>query len=120
MDEVKVRFFVEQCVDELSVSKCIREQRILVDMRNIPELYLQISALSVAIPQLVRTKTQFVEEGENGFVIKRVQDLPEYLDFYLFSMSNWNDAKVCSYELGKKYTTRVLLDKWKEVIETVG
>lgn len=120
MDEVKIRFFVEQCVDELSVSKCIREQRILLDMRDVPELYLQISALSVAIPQIVRTATQFVEEGENGFVIRRVQALPEYLDFYLFSLANWNDAKVYSYELGKKYTTRVLLDKWKEVIETVG
>lgn len=120
LDEVKIRFFVEQCVDELSVSKCMREQRILIDMRPIPELYLQISAISVAIPQIVKTPTQFIEEGENGFVIKRYQDLPEYLDFFLFSMSNWNDAKVYSFEIGKKYTTRVLLDKWREVIETVG
>lgn len=120
MEVVAVRFFVEQCVDELSVSKCIREQRILVDMRPVPELYLQISAISVAIPQLVKTGTQFVEEGENGFVIKRYQDIPEYLDFFLFSIGNWNDAKVYSYEIGKRFTTKVLLDKWKEVIETVG
>ena len=33
---------------------------------------------------------------------------------------NWNDAKVYSYEIGKRFTTKVLLDKWKEVIETVG
>ena len=38
---VPVKIFVEQCMDELSVSKCMREQRLLVDLRKIPELYLQ-------------------------------------------------------------------------------
>ena len=66
-EQIPVRFFVEQCVDELSVSKCMREQRLVVDMRNMTEVYLRINAISVGIPQIIRKKTQFVEHGKNGF-----------------------------------------------------
>ena len=36
--KVPIKFFVDQCVDELSISKCIREQRIMVDITNHPDL----------------------------------------------------------------------------------
>ena len=118
-EQIPVRFFVEQCVDELSVSKCMREQRLVVDMRNMTEVYLRINAISVGIPQIIRKKTQFVEHGKNGFVVEEIAQIPELLDFYLGSLTNWNEAMVYSYEVGKKYTTDVLLREWKEVIEVV-
>lgn len=116
---IPTRFFVEQCVDELSVSKCIREQRIVVDMRDETELYLRIMGISVGIPQIVYDDTEFVENNKNGMVIKEFSKLSEAIDFYLGSLKNWNEAMVYSYELGKNYTTEVLIDKWKEVIEFV-
>ena len=118
-DQVTVRFYVEQCVDELSVSKCMREQRLVVDMRSMTEVYLRINAISVGIPQIVRKKTQFVEHGKNGYVVQDTKQIPKLLEFYLGSLTNWNEAMVYSYEVGKKYTTDVLLREWKEVIEVV-
>jgi accessory secretory protein Asp1 len=113
-------FFVEQCVDELSVSRCMREQRILVDMRPIPELYLQITSISMGIPQLVRSQTEFIRDGKNGFIVRDMRQIPERVSYYLDSLENWNEALVSSYELGKKFTTEKLLEKWKEVIDCVG
>ncbi len=118
--EIPVRFFVEQCVDELTVSQCMKEQRVIVDMSEHPELYLQITAISMGIPQIVRAKTQFVENYENGLVIQDVNKLPQALDFYLNGLANWNKAVIASYELGKKFTTNVLIDKWKEVLDFIG
>ena len=120
MDDVPVRFFVEQCVDELSVSKCIREQRLIVDMRENMEVYLQISGISMGIPQIVSQETQFVEHEKNGFILEEIENLPEAMAFYLENLTNWNEAMVFAYEIGKKYTTRVLIEKWKEVIDFVG
>lgn len=117
---IPVRFFVDQCVDELSVSKCMREQRIVVDMRTKTEVYLRIAGISVGIPQIVYQETQFVEHGKNGFVIKNMNQIPEVLDYYLDGLKNWNEAMVYSVELGKKYTTQVLIEEWKEVIDFVG
>ena len=119
-DGVPIRFYVDKCVDELSVSKCMREQRIIVDMRpNVAELYLRITGISVGIPQIVYTETKFVEHGKNGIVLKDMSKLVETLDFYLGTLKNWNEAMVYSYELGQKYSTRMLIEKWKEVIERV-
>ena len=119
-EKVPVKFFVEQCVDELSVSKCMREQRILVDLRETPELYLQIAAISIGIPQIVRTRTEFVKPGRNGILLKDIKKLPGALHYYLDGLRNWNRAMVCSYELVKEYTTVKLLEKWREVMESVG
>lgn len=118
--DVPARFFVEQCVDELSVSKCMREQRLIVDMRNTAELYLRITGISVGIPQIVHSRTQFVVHGKNGFILQDMERLEEVLDYYLGSLNNWNEAMVYSYELGQQYTTKVLLEEWKEVIDFVG
>lgn len=118
-EQVPVRFFVEQCVDELSVSKCMREQRILVDLRETPELYLQIAAISIGIPQIVRTRTEFVEHGRNGILLKDIKKLPGALHYYLNGLRNWNRALVCSYELVREYTTEELLKKWRKVLDSV-
>ncbi len=114
-EEIPVRFFVEQCVDELSVSKCIREQRIMVDMRHNPDLYLQINCISTAIPQIIRRETQYMQNMYNGFVVKDFEQIPAALDYFLGSLANWNQAKVYSYDIAQKFTTRKLLEKWKEV-----
>ena len=119
-ESVPVKFFVEQCVDELSVSKCIREQRLMLDMRTTSELYLRITAISMGIPQVVYRETEFVEDGKNGLVLKEIDGVQNAVSFYLDNLTNWNEAMVYSYELGKKYTTAVLIEKWKEVINIVG
>lgn len=118
-ERVPVRFTVEQCVEELAVSLCLKQQRVLVDLRDVPELYLQVMAVSIGIPQIVGAENQFAKHKGNAYVVKNLLELSDALDFYLDGLSNWNDAQVFSYELGKKYTTSVLLDKWKEVIESV-
>lgn len=120
IEEVPVRFFVEQCVDELSVSKCMREQRVIVDIRDIPELYLQISSVSMGVPQIVRTATEFVEHRKNGWVVQSIDEIAEALQHYLDGVANWNEAVVNAYEIGKKYTTERLLMQWREVIKQIG
>ena len=120
MGDMEARFLVEQCVDELSVSKCMREQRILVDMRPVPALYLQILAISMGIPQIVCQKTQFINDGRNGLILRDIAQLEKALEYYLDGLSNWNDAMVYSFELSKKYASDGLISKWKEVIDFVG
>ncbi len=119
-ETIETRFVVEQCVDELSVSKCIREQRILVDLRKTPALYLQIMAISVGIPQIVSEKTQFIEDGNNGIILQDPGRLPDALAYYLDGLSNWNDAMVHAFEVGRKFASEVLINKWREVINFVG
>jgi len=118
--KVPVFFVPEQCVDELSVSKCMREQWLLLDLREVPELYLQINAISFEIPQIVRKKTEFIVDGGNGAILDQLDKLPQILDYYLDGLEHWNEAKIFSYEISKKYTTERLLEMWGEVMDRVG
>ena len=116
-----VRFFPEQCVEEFSVWKCMREQRILVDMReNVPDRYLSILAVGFGIPQIVYGEPKLVETGKNGLVLQDMSDLPDALQEYLERLNNWNKAMIHSCELKKKYTPEALLETWREVIRSVG
>lgn len=118
-DNYPKRFFVEQCVEDYKVSNCMREQRILVDLRDVSEIYLQVLAISVGIPQLALRETEFIYPGKNGFILKEYEELEKYLDYYLVGLSNWNEAMIYCYEIGKKYSADVLVEKWKEVISCV-
>ena len=61
-----------------------------------------------------------MEHGKNGFVIKDMNQLSDAIHYYLDGLKNWNEALIYSVELGKNYTTKVLIDEWKEVIDFVG
>lgn len=118
-EEVPTCFFAEQCIDELSVSRCMREQWLLLDLRGVPEQYLQINAVSFGIPQIVRTRTDFIEHEGNGIVLKRIEELPQALDYYLDELKHWNKARVFSYKISRRYTTERLLEMWGEVMDCV-
>lgn len=119
-EQIPILFIVEQCVDELSVNKCVREQRLLVDLADAPDLFLQISCVSMGVPQVLRTATQYMHPGKNGRINRDLSKLGEDLKYYLESLSNWNEAAIQSYELGKTHTTQYLIKQWKEVIVSIG
>lgn len=119
-DQIPVLFVVDQCIDELSANKCVREQRVLLDLAEPPDLFLQISCVSMGIPQIVRCVTQYVRPGKNGRINREFSELAEDLRFYLEGLGNWNEAMIQSYELGKKHTAEYLIEQWKEVIDKIG
>lgn len=118
--KVPILFKPVQCVDELSVSKCMREQWLLIDLREVPELYLQINAVSFGIPQIVRKRTEFIVDDGNGILLKKVEKLPGALDYYLNGLEHRNEARIFSYEISRRYTTERLLKMWGEVMNSVS
>ncbi len=118
-ETVPVLFKVRQCVDELSVSKCLKEQRLIIDIEKNPDLFLQISAISMGIPQISQKESDYLIDGKNGRVLKNIKDLEKALVFYLDTLKNWNQAMIESYEIGKKYSSSNLVKQWEGVIAYV-
>lgn len=118
-DDSEQIFFVSQCVDEMSVSRTLREQRVVIDLNLEPDQFLQISAMSMGIPQITLKETDYIEDGKNGKVIKDKDEFIESIKFYLESIENYNAAEIASYELGSKFSTNRLVDSWKEVIKDI-
>ena len=103
------KFLVEQCITELEVSRCMQEQRLVMELRDKPELYLQVMCISIGLPQIVMTQTQFLSPDRNGKVIHELDEVTEAMDFYLNDLKNWNYARMESYKIGQKYSTKVLV-----------
>ena len=118
-EQIPILFVVEQCVDELAVNKCMREQRVLVDLADGPDLFLQICCVSMGIPQILKSTTEYMKPGKNGRINSDLSRLGEDLAYYLESLNNWNQAVIHSYELGKSHTTQYLIEQWKEVIANI-
>lgn len=113
---VEQRFFVDVCVDERDISKCINEQRVILDMRGTMDVFVYVTAISKGVPRISLSADQFLISGKNGMVIDDFSDIGRSLTYYLDSFENWNQALVECYELGQKYTTSVLLKKWRKVL----
>lgn len=113
---VEQRFFVDVCVDERDISKCINEQRVILDMRGTMDVFIYVTAISKGVPRISMSADQFLISGKNGMVIDGFSDIGRCLTYYLDSFENWNQALVECYELGQKYTTSVLLKKWRKVL----
>ncbi|MGN1383322.1 MAG: accessory Sec system protein Asp1 [Eubacterium sp.] len=112
-------FTVAQCVDEMAVSRTLREQRVVVDLQALPDQFLQISAMSMGIPQITSRESDFTENGKNCLVVSKLEELPDALDYYLKNITNWNQAQIASYTIGSRFSTGKLVDAWKEVIHDV-
>lgn len=115
-EDVDQRFFIDTCVDERTISKCINEQRVILDLRQIVDVYVDITAISKGVPRISLSEDQFFEHKKNGYLIHDFSQIGESLNFYLDSFENWNEALVQCYKIGHKYTTGVLLGAWRKVL----
>lgn len=91
--------------------------RLISKMRiNYGKMFVYVTAISKGVPRISLSADQFLVSGKNGMVIDDFSDIGRSLTYYLDSFENWNQALVECYELGQKYTTSVLLKKWRKVL----
>lgn len=98
------------------VSQDFATARLLVDLGEKPNLYMQIAAISAGIPQINRRETGYVLAGQNGQIITRLSELPEALAYYLDSLRHWNEALVVNARLIDQYSEEHSRDLWQEVL----
>ena len=81
-------FFVDVCVDERTISKCINEQRVILDLRKIVDVYVDITAISKGVPRISMSTDQFFEHKKNGYLIRDYSGIEESLHYYLDNFEN--------------------------------
>lgn len=116
-DAVELRFAIDQYMDERNISKCVNEQRVILDIRNTVDVFMFVTAISKGVPRISIAKDEFLEHGRNGLVLKNMSQIGKCLSFYLDNMSNWNAAFVANYEIGQNFTTQKQIEAWKEILK---
>ena len=116
----EARFFIDVCVDERTISKCMHEQRVILDLRQKTDVYLAITAISKGVPRICMKKDPYVVHQKNGYLIEEYAQIKEALSFYLDDFENWNNALIECYKMVQKYATNELLDSWRKVLKIRG
>lgn len=117
-ETVELRFSLQQAVDERSISKCIHEQRVILDVRGTTDVFLFVTAISKGVPRITVCHDQYLEHLGNGYVLGNLEEIGNALAYYLDSLDNWNEALVGCYEMGQIYTTKNLIEAWKGVLDS--
>lgn len=102
---------------EADLIKQIATLRIVIDVNEEPDLFLQISCISACIPQINQTPTDYMIDGANGELIKDINDLPKALNHYLLELKRWNFAYAYSVQLVETYASKNLVHQLNQFLE---
>ncbi len=96
---------------ENAVIQTLRPVRLILNLATVPDLFLQIAAISAGIPQILTRPSQYVEDGKNGQVIKSLTNLAPTVNYYLTGLRHWNAALMYATNQIQKYTGTAIVTK---------
>lgn len=105
-DEQPQRVIAFETLDsELKILTLLQPIRLLVDLTPVPDVYLQIAAISAGIPQINQVPSMYVDDHQNGLVIQNQPGaLTQALQYYLVGLKHWNAALVYTTQKIGTYT----------------
>lgn len=113
-DEARITFQV--LTNEFDIIHGLEYTRLIIDLAKSPDLYTQIAGISAGIPQINKTKTEYVIHRKNGYIVDNLQDLSIAIDYYLNGLRHWNESLVYSVEKISEYLSGQIVKQWKKLI----
>lgn len=101
---------------ETEIFELISKTRLIVDLSNVPDLLTQVAGISAGIPQINSRANEYVRHQENGWIIKKVEELEDALTYYLEDMQHWQEARVSAVKQIKKYSGGELMRRISRII----
>lgn len=114
------RVFIRPFVTETDLIKILYDVRLIVDVRDQPNLYLQIAGISSGIPQVNYRFTRYVADRQDGYIIQNINHVLDALEYYLSGLENWNRALIYCVKEIRKYSSGELVDQWKKRMGEAG
>jgi|GEM_PF-328775 len=109
--------FLDTYLSETDLLRLLEDIRVILDLRDQPNLYLQIAGISTGIPEINYRFTQYVDHQKNGYIVENIDHVTEALEYYLSELSHWNEALVYCMDKIQLYRGGTLVEKWKALAE---
>lgn len=116
MNKVKESFKISRIDSEEDFFKLINRTRLIIDMSEEPDIFTQIASISAGIPQINRISTEYCQDGKNGIILSKMEDLPQAIKYYLESLKNWSNARVDAVQKIKQYSGKSLKDQLIKIL----
>ncbi|KRM09938.1 accessory Sec system protein Asp1 [Paucilactobacillus suebicus] len=110
------RIEVKENENQKKLLKDLDTARVVVDLAPVPNLFVQIQAISAGIPQINTSKSEYVIPSENGTLINKASEIDAALDYFLAVLRNWNVSLIKNIDLIEKYSSVQLVEFWKDIL----
>ncbi|QEA59839.1 accessory Sec system protein Asp1 [Leuconostoc koreense] len=115
----KSRFHFLEPQNEEQLVRYMKNTRILIDLDNEPNQFLQTLAINFAIPQINNTETVYLKHDKNGKVLADFVELDQAISFFLDNKKHFEIAREASADIQAKYTGEMLWIKWQQVFNKI-
>ncbi|WEV54056.1 accessory Sec system protein Asp1 [Leuconostocaceae bacterium ESL0723] len=93
--------------------------RVLIDLSQNPDQYLQTLALSKGVPQVDAVASPYVQAGQNGQIVKDSAQLVLALNDYLDNINKWAQAQNAAVQLANQFDSDVIWERWQQIFQTL-
>lgn len=114
LEEREYRYQIKNFFNENDIIKELEKTRLIIDLNEEPNLYTQIAGISAGIPQINKTKTEYVDHLKNGYVLTKVEEIEKAMNHFLKALKPWNESLIYSIEKIQEYTGQRLIEKWEK------
>lgn len=78
---------------------------------------IQISGISVGIPQIQNFESPTVLNEKNGRIISQIDQIVPTINEYLTNLEVWNSSLVYNVQIMEQYSDEKIVQKWNQVFE---
>ena len=90
--------------------------RLIVDVGDKTDYFLQIAGISGGIPMIVTKDSPYIEHKKNGYILRKLEDIPQAFEYYLSNLVTWNKSLVYSVQKIIEHTDKRIMRRWKELV----
>lgn len=108
---------IESVLFEEDLIRAMSQLRVVIDLGDEPDLYLQISAISAGVPQINMIETDYVTPNVNGLIIPSSSNMIQALDYFLLSLKNWNYSYASSIKLVDEFSSTKIIREVDRLIK---
>lgn len=112
-EEIPGRIIITAVRSENEVIRKLYDVRLILDVRDQPDLYLQIAGISAGIPQINYRFTRYVQHQRDGYIIQNIHYITGALEYYLDGLKHWNEALVYCVKEIERHNGETLVAQWK-------
>lgn len=118
VEVVDVNFRIHFRLDShlTTIRQDFNETRLYIDLSAEVDVQKQALAVSAGIPQLVRKKTDYVDDQKNGQIIGQIRDLDPAIAFYMDDLNNWNQALVENISYIERFSEENVIKQWRDLL----
>lgn len=115
--ETRFQFIPPQ--GEVQRQRYMSNMRVLLDLNDQPDQFLQAQAIAHSVPQINRVKTDYLIPNENGKLVTHPTELIDALNFYVENPQSLSKVREVTRQLGKAYSEEMIWIKWQQIFNKI-